>query len=467
MVFVRIKESNILKINLSNTMKNILLALMVIFIGFSTPTKAQTESNLKLTLAEAQQYALENSYSVKASEYDLQVARKKVWETIADGLPQIEASADYNNNLDLSVSLLPSEFFGGTPGTYTPIKFGQRYTSSASISISQKIFDGSYIVGTMAAKVFVQLSNDQKEKTEIEIVNTISQSYFTVLVAEENYKTILENVGINEKLLTETSAYYENGFREELDVDQIRLLLNSSKNQLADAKRAIQTSQIILKFGLGIKINEKLELTNSLDELIDPIRSESPVMSNFDMYSHIDFRVLETQMKAQELIIKNEKAAYLPTISAFYNYGKNSSSDYTNVFKSSVPWFKSSVLGFQLKLPIFSAGQKRSRITQEKINFMKLENQQEMTQQTLKMDVTLSFTNLLNAQEKYENDVEGLEIAKRISNRTRIKFKEGISTSTELSENEKQYLDSHSAYINSTLMLLTSKIAFEKALGKL
>ncbi|BAX80206.1 TolC family protein [Labilibaculum antarcticum] len=448
-------------------MKNILFTLMVIFIGLSNPTKAQTESNLKFTLAEAQQYALENSYAVKGTEYDVQVARKKVWETIADGLPQIDASVDYNNNLNLSVSLLPAEFFGGTPGTYTPIKFGQRYTSSASISVSQKIFDGSYIVGTMAAKVFVQLSNDQKKKTEIDILNSISLAYFTVLVAEENYITIQENLKINEKLLTETNAYYQNGFREELDVDQIHLLLNTSKNQLADAKRAIQTSRIILKFGLGIEIDEGLELTNSLDELVDPARTESPVLSNFDISNHIDFRIVETQLKAQELIIKNEKASYLPTISAFYNYGKNTSSDFTNVFKSDVPWFKSSVLGFQLKMPIFSAGQKRSRVQQAKINFMKLENQQEMTEQNLKMDATLSFSNLLNAQEKYENDVEGLEIAKRIFDRTRIKFKEGISTSTELSENEKQYLDSHSAYINSTLTLLNSKIAFEKALGKL
>ncbi|PKQ63587.1 hypothetical protein BZG02_09475 [Labilibaculum filiforme] len=440
---------------------------MVILLGFSPVAKAQTEFNRQFTLAEAQQYALENSYSVKGAAYDLQVARKKVWETIADGLPQIDVAADYSNNLDLSVSLLPSEFFGGTPGTYTPIKFGQRYTSSASISVNQKIFDGSYIVGTMAAKVFVQLSNDQKEKTEIEIINTISQSYFTVLVAEENYKTILENVEINEKLLNETSAYHQNGFREELDVDQIRLLLNTSKNKLADAKRAIQTSRIILNFGLGLAINEKLELTNSLEELVDPIRTESPVINNFNLSNHIDFRVLQTQMKAQELIIKKEQAAYLPTISAFYNYGKNTSSDYTNVFKSEVPWFKSSVLGFQLKMPIFSAGQKRSRIKQEKINFMKLENQQEMTQQNLQMDVSLSFTNLLNAQEKYENDREGLKIAKRIFDRTRIKFNEGISTSTELSENEKQYLDTHSAYINSTLTLLNSKIAFEKALGNL
>jgi len=441
--------------------------MMVIFLGFSYPIKAQTETKLNFTLAEAQKYALENSYSVKGTDYDLQVAKKQVWESIADGLPQIDASADYTNNLDLAVSLLPSEFFGGEAGSYTPVKFGQRYNSSASINVNQKIFDGSYIVGTMAAKVYVQLSKDQKEKSEIEIKDVIAQAYYTVLVAEENYKTIQENLEVNQKLLNETDAYYQNGFREELDVDQIRLMLNTTKNQLADAKRAIQTSLIILKYAMGMDIEQSIELTNNLKQLVDPIRAETPSLSNADVSNHIDFRMMNTQLKAQKLIIKNEQAAYLPTISAFYNYGKNTSADYTNVFKSSVPWFKSSVLGFKMELPIFSAGKRRSKVKQEKINFMKLENDQLMTEQNLKKEITLSFSNLLNAREKYENDIEGVEIAKRIYDRTRIKFNEGISTSTELSENEKQYLDTHSAYINSTLELLNSKIAFEKALGKL
>lgn len=81
--------------------------------------------------------------------------------------------------------------------------------------------------------------------------------------------------------------------------------------------------------------------------------------------------------------------------------------------------------------------------------------------------MSLSFSNLLNAQETYENNLEAVNIAKRIYDKTIIKFNEGISTSTELSENEKQYLDAHSNYINSTLALLNTKIAFDKALGKL
>jgi outer membrane protein TolC len=448
-------------------MRNILFSFLFILSTYGGSIKAQSETKLRLSVLEAEQYALQNSYSIKGSEFDLQVAKKKVWESIAAGLPQIDFSADYNNNLDVAVSLFPSEFFGGETGTYTPIKFGQQYSSSAGITVSQKIFDGSYIVGTMAAKVFVQLTKDQKEKSKIEIKDAVAQAYYTVLVAEDNFKTIRENLGINEKLLVETKAYYENGFREELDVDQIRLNLNSTKTKLSDAKRAIRTSLIILKFTLGMDVDAELELSDKLEDLVDPIRAETPVLANYDFSNHIDYRILDTQLEAQKLVIKNEQADYLPQISAYYQYEKSASTDYSNVFKSNVPWYKSSVIGFELDLPIFSAGKRRSRVQQQKITFKSLENDLLETEQTLKMDLNLSFSNLLNAQEKYENDREAVQIAKRIYDRTRIKFMEGISTSTDLSENEKQYLDSHTTYINSTLELLNTKIAFEKALGKL
>jgi outer membrane protein TolC len=448
-------------------MKNILLSFVVIFLVFSYPTQAQTEDKINFTLTEAQQYALENSYTVKGTDYDLQVAKKRVWEAIADGLPQVDFSMDYNNNLDVAVSLLPAEFFGGEPGTYTPIKFGQQYASSATLSVSQKIFDGSYIVGTMAARVFVQLSKDQKEKTKIEIKDIVAQAYYTVLVAKDNYKTVKENLTINEKLLAETEAYWENGFREELDVDQIRLNLNRNKTQLSDAKRAITTSLTLLKYTMGMDIDKQIELSNKLENLVDPIRSTIPEVKSYDAASHIDYRILETQLKAQNLVIKNEQAQYLPNISAFYRYGKNTSTDFRNVFKSEVPWFKSSVIGLQLNMPIFSAGKRRSKVKQQRIEYMKIENNMAEAEQNLKKELSLSFSNLLNAQETYENNLEAVKIAKRIYDRTIVKFNEGISTSTELSENEKQYLDAHSNYINSTLSLLNTKIAFDKALGKL
>ncbi len=449
-------------------MKNILQIASIVLLVFSSwSLKAQTENITNFSLQEAQNYALENSYSVKGTDYDLKVAKKKVWEAISTGLPQVKANADYTKNLDIAVSLLPAEIFGGTAGEYKPVKFGQTYASSASVSVDQKIFDGSYIVGLGAAKVFVQLSQNTKVKSEIEVKDIVAQAYYNVLVARENYNTIAENVAITKKTHFETKAYYENGFREELDVDQVMLMLKRSENQLSDAKRTISNAFIMLKFTMGYDIEKEIELKNDLDSFINPLLISKTKSTELDLENHIDYRIVSTQLKAQKLIIRNEQAGYLPNLSAFYNYGKNTSTDASNVYKSSVPWFKSSMIGLKMSMPIFTGFNRRSKIKQEKINYKKIEDLKYNTEQSLKKDLSISYNSLVNAKDNYENDLKGLEIAKRIYERTLVKFNEGISTSTDLSNNEQQYLNSHSAYINSTLQLLNSKIAFDKALGKL
>jgi len=462
-------------------MKNLLqIASVVLLVFSSVGVKAQikdtgeisskealTDSPIKFSLEEAQKYALENSFMVKGSDYDLKVAKRKVWEAISTGLPQVKASANYSKNLDIAVSLLPAEFFGGNAGEYTPVKFGQTYTSAATVNVDQKIFDGSYIVGLGAAKVFVQLSQNTKTKSEIDVRDLVAQAYYNVLVARENYKTIEENVAITKKTHFETKAYYENGFREELDVDQVMLMLKRSENQLSDAKRAISNALIMLKFTMGYDIEKDIELNNNLETFINPLLISKTESKKLDLENHIDYKIVDTQLKAQKLIIRNEQAGYLPNLSAFYSYGKNTSADAWNVYKSNVPWFKSSMVGLKISMPIFTGFNRRSKIKQEKINYKKIEDLKYNTEQSLKKDLSLSYNSLVNAKDTYENDLKGLEIAKRIYERTLVKFNEGVSTSTELSNNEQQYLNSHSAYINATLNLLNSKIAFDKALGKL
>ncbi|RXQ95116.1 TolC family protein [Ancylomarina salipaludis] len=462
-------------------MKNILQIASIVLLVFSSvgikaqakdtgefsTKEARTDGTIKFSLEEAQKYALENSFMVKGSDYDLKVARKKVWEAISTGLPQVKADANYTKNLDIAVSLLPAEFFGGNAGEYTPVKFGQTYASAATINVDQKIFDGSYIVGLSAAKVFVQLSKNSKIKSEIDVKDLVAQAYYNVLVARENYRTIEENLAITKKTHFETEAYYKNGFREELDVDQVLLMLKRSENQLSDAKRTISNALIILKFTMGYDIEKDIELKNDLEAFINPLLITKAESKELNLENHIDYKIVDTQLKAQKLIVRNEQAGYLPNLSAFYSYGKNTSTDAWNIYKSDVPWFKSSMIGLKINMPIFTGFNRRSKIKQAKINYKKIEDLKYNTEQSLKKDLNLSYNSLVNAKDTYENDLKGLEIAKRIYERTLIKFNEGVSTSTELSNNEQQYLNSHSTYIQATLNLLNSKVAFDKALGKL
>ncbi len=457
-------------------MKNILQIASIVLLVFSSwSVKAQTENLTKFSLQEAQNYALENSYTVKGSDYDLKVAKKKVWEAISTGLPQVKADVDYTVNLKTGVTPFPAciadpmRIIMGGEATGEPLyeSFSQKYTGSATITVDQKIFDGSYIVGLSAAKVFVQLSQNTKAKSEIEVKDAVAQAYYNVLVAKENYKTIEENLAITNKTHFETQAYYENGFREELDIDQVMLMQKRSETQLSNAKRAISNALIMLKFTMGYEIEQGIELKNDLETFITPLRISKANSTDLDIENHIDYRIIATQLKAQKLIVRNEQAGYLPNISAFYNYGKNTNTETSNVYKSSVPWFKSSMIGLKLNVPIFTGFNRRSKIKQEKIKYKKIEDQRYNTEQNLKKDLSISHNTLVNAKENYENDLKGLEIAKRIYEKTLIKFNEGISTSTDLSNIEEQYLNSHTAFINSTLNLLNSKLAFDKALGKL
>lgn len=157
-------------------------------------------------------------------------------ETIAIGLPQVTGEANYTNFLDLPVSLIPGEFFGEDAGTYVPVKFGQDYNSDFGFTVNQLIFDGSYIVGIGSAKIYLQMASQTKEKTEIDIKHAVAQSYFMVLTAEENLKVMRENLTNSQKLESDTRALYNNGFSEEQDVDQMKLLVQKQKTKSSKPK---------------------------------------------------------------------------------------------------------------------------------------------------------------------------------------------------------------------------------------
>ncbi|MCT4613909.1 MAG: TolC family protein [Marinifilaceae bacterium] len=440
----------------------LLLFLTISHTGYSQ----EIVQKKKFSLTEAQDFALLNSYSAINQEYELKIAKKKVMETIADGLPQINFSGNYSKNLDLPFQMVPAQAFGvagAGPDDKVKIQFGSEFNSDATISVNQKIFDGAYIIGTMAARVFVDLTRNQKEKTAIDIKELVAQSYYNVLIAYKNFKTLEENLAVNQRQFEETKAYFKNGLREELDLDQIELMLSNTKSALADAKRSIHISKTVLKFVMGYDIDNEINLSEDLDSLIS--KEDSNSLDGFNPNMHIDYRMIETNIHAQKLLIKSNQAKYLPVISAFYNYGRGTATDESNVFKRSVPWYTNSVIGVKINLPIFTGFRNKSIIKQNKFKYESLISDKKSVEQNLKKELSISFSNLQTAKEKFENDKKGYDIAKRIYDKTRIKFNEGMSTSNELSENEKQYLNSHSNYLQSTLNLLNSEIAYKKALG--
>src|SRR5690606_9552325 len=201
---------------------------------------AQQQKSYTFSLQEAVEFALDSSYTAINAQRDVVAALKQKWETTATGLPQISAQVDYQNQLKQPVTLIPAEFNGGEPGTYFPVVFGVPQTLTATATLNQLLFDGSYLVGLQAAKTFLQYTQNNEEKTYSLIRKEVVNAYGTVLLAKENIEILEKNRATLDKNLRETSEIFKNGLTEEEDVEQLQITLANIDIQLNNAKRLLE-----------------------------------------------------------------------------------------------------------------------------------------------------------------------------------------------------------------------------------
>lgn len=416
------------------------------------------------TLEQAQAYAIENGYAARNAAKEVEKSKRVVKETISTGLPQVDASGSYQNFIDLPVQLVPAEFFGGNQGEFAEVVFGVKQQMGVDIRASQLIFDGSYFVGLQASRVYLELSKNDQTKTEYDIRQMVTQAYGMVLVSEENVKVLEDNTKSLEQNLVEVEALYENGFVEEQDRDQLALLVQISKNTLENGIRKAEISRNQFKFILGIPIENQVELSETLDQLIQPNLQQSFIEKDLDLSNHIDYKIINTQEKASELLLKQQKSFYLPKLSAFYSYQQNSFSQEFN-FLDDAPWFPTQVYGLNLTMPIFSSFGRHHKTQQAKIEVEQMGIAKEQVTQQLKIQAANSKAEYTYALSQYRSAEDNLNLAQSIFDKTKIKYQEGISTSLELTQANNQLIEIQGNYINSALQLINAKSNLDQALN--
>ena len=197
-----------------------MLPVLLIFSCWLEFSVAQDTMQIKsFSLKEAQEYAIEHNLNIQNAKLDVEHAEKVIWENTAMGLPQLNSSLNYNNNLNLTTTLLPAEIFGGTPGEKVEVQFGTQHNATAVLSASQMIFNGPYIVGLQASRIFKKASEQTLQKTRTDTKELVAQNYYLALLAAETYHIIDSNYINLKQTLYETQMMYEKGFVEETDVE--------------------------------------------------------------------------------------------------------------------------------------------------------------------------------------------------------------------------------------------------------
>ncbi len=449
------------------TKMNLPVFFILVFTAGFLYAQEETDTPMEVSLEQAVEYALEHNYEVINAKADARIADKQVWEITASGLPQVDATAGYQYYLDIPTNLVPAEFFGGEPGEFQEIQFGTEQNLTLTGTVSQLVFDGSYIVGLQAARVFRELSERNYQRSETEVKSMVTQTYYLALVSSENLAIIRENLTNMEKTLSETEKLFEAGFTDAINVDQLKLTVSNMKNTINNLARQEKITLDMLKFQMGMDVENELLLSDNLQSLFENVSLEILSVQNFDPANHIDFRIMESQERMQLMAYRREISFYLPSINASYTRQESAQRNEFNFFQSGESWFPTSIIGLNLNIPIFSSGLRRSKVQQAKIELEKAKNNKERIFQSLLLQKQEASAEINTAMESFNNEKENLELAEKIMDRTRIMFREGMATSLELTQASDQMLTTQANFVNAMFELLEAKTKLEKALDRL
>jgi outer membrane protein len=441
---------------------------------------AQQTGQLSLSLKQAQEYALEHNMNMKNAKLDIELAKKKIWETKAIGLPQISATGSYqhlfsipelsfggawaltNNRTPNSTSWIPtgsagdSAFLNYIP--YDPVKLGVRNNATLDINVSQLVFSGEYIVGLQATKVFYQISQNSQQLTATDLKESVANSYYLVLILERNQDILSQSLTNLAKTLGDMKEMNKQGFIEETDVDQIELTLHTLENGIKTIENQITAANDLLKFQIGIPYETVLDLTENLENVIQSSDIMAIVAKQFQVQNHISYKIMENQEDVGVLNLKRQKSAYLPNLAAFYKHSEKAQ-------KAGIDFTMKDVAGLSMNIPIFSSGQRNVMVQERKLELEKIRNSKENVSMGLQLDYIKSRNDLNSSYDKYMNEKRNIELTSRIYDKTLIKYKEGVSSSMDLTTAQNQYLTAQSNYFTALYSLLTSKSKLEKLLN--
>ena len=421
-----------------------LYSLLLSLLFFSNILFSQ---QLNLTLEDCIELALKNNENLKNSILDENISKAVSKEYLSIGLPQIYVDGGLKYNYEVQKSLIDiSRFMPGVPeGTEQEVQFGQTYEGRFDFNIDQMIFNGSYFVGLKATKELEKLSNKLTQRTEIDIYESVSKAYYTVLNTKSRIDLVKSNIERLLTLLEESKQLYDNGFIEKLDIDRITVSYNNLQSEKIKTDRLYDLSLFVLKFQIGIPLNQEIKLIGNLNE--DILENFDFDLSKFDYNKRIEYSILKTDRNLKSYDLKNNRSQYLPQIYLNYNYGLNTSASSYDLFFDSYRWKNFGTVGLNLVVPIFDGFLKRSKINQSKYKIEQIDNQLLFLERSIDLQINQSVVDYSNSKESLEITSKNVDLALSIYNA-------GLK-------------QAQTNYYNAVYEVIISKINLEKTLGTL
>jgi outer membrane protein len=417
---------------------------------------------LHMNMQQCVDYALDHQIAVRNALLDEQISQRNSQSQLAEGLPQINTSFNFQDYLHLPTTLIPAEFLGGEPGTFVPIQFGTQYNAIAAISGSQLIFDGRYFLGLKATRTLEDLSMKTTTQTKIQTMDSVEKAYLRALISSVRIQQIDNSLANIKRTFDDTKALYQSGMVEKLDVDRINVTYNNLLVQRDQTIKFVQLSMLDLKYMMGLDVNQPLVLTDSIREANFQDILQNAMVPNVE--NRIEYQSLQTSISLDEMNVKQYKVGYYPTLYLNGEWDYAAQRNEFDFFHGGT-WYRTTYLGLKLNLPIFDGLKKAREIQSAKLSMQKDQNIKEEFTNSMNLQVAAAKAGLQNAISALGTQRSNLDLAQEVSDLSRKKYQQGVGSSLDVTDAESSLRDSQINYLNALYQAWVAAIDLEVALG--
>jgi len=455
--------------------------IIALIVSFAIASVSAQENILRLSLEEAQEIALQHNKELENVRQDVNVAIEQYKQMRGQGLPQIDGKVDYMTNFNYEAAFSFGGGAGDAPqidynlldagdleilkllqGSGEPASTSIKLTdqSNAQIQLSQLIFGGQYWVGLQTAKIAQDMARKNVVLTALDVKENVANTYQLILASEEILQVLLNNIANLKAIQQHTQNMYEAGLAEQTDVDQISISVSQLENQHKSMDRNIRLSYNMLRYQMGVNFDQQIELTSSMDQILDELIATSSLTQDFNINNNVSFQLIETQRNLQEKMVDMEKWAYAPTLVGFYSYTKK-------IKTSGFDISPNNAAGLNLNIPIFSSGIRKANLSKAKIELDKVERSKDMVEEQLMLQNNQLRTDFTNAFENYQTQRDNVTVAKRVLESMQHKYRQGLISSLDLTQTNTSFLEAESNYLNAAIELMQAHLKLKKLYNQL
>lgn len=456
--------------------------IIILLCGIAINSHAQQapkDTTYNLSLQDCINYAYEHQDSVMNAKLDVKSAEYKVKETIGSGLPQVNGTASFQDYLRTPTAVGPqfkkdppdpaNPFDPANIATNLPVQkfpFGAvSYNNTFSLTATQLLFSGTYIVGLQAVKTFKELSQRSLVRTKIETNVAVTKAYYQVLVSNEQIKLLDANIAQLKQQLDQTTQQNKQGFVEKIDVDRLSVQYNNLVTNRENTVRSLTLNYQMLKFQMGMPIDQHINLTDKLEDInLDTQLGQNAIDTSF-YHKRIEYNLLETNIKLNQLDAKSKKAEFLPTLTANGGFAGVYQENHFRYLYDHV--YANNYIGISLNIPIFSGGQRINQLRQLEINVQKAQNNLNDAKNSLSLQASSANITYINSLQSLNNQKKSRELAQEVLHVAQVKYQQGVGSSLEVTQAETDFENADNQYIQALYNVLISKVDLDKAYGRI